>query len=81
MMGGGFAAMQFFMFALFQLIYAIPAWFLAPRLGGNRYVWVVLALIPFFGFFFGIYMLYRIAIVVLDRLADIQSRLPQRSGM
>lgn len=76
----GMAVLQFVPLILFQLMYAIPAWFLAPRLNANRYLWVVLALIPVFGIFFGLYMFYRIAAVVLDRLSDIQSRLPQRHG-
>jgi hypothetical protein len=76
MMGG--VAIEFLFFGVFQLIYAIPAWFLAPRLGAKRWLWVVLALIPLFGMFFGIYMFFRIAAVVLDRLDDIQNRLPQR---
>ena len=76
----GMTMVQFVPLIVLQLMYAIPAWFLAPRLDGNRYLWVVLALIPVFGFFFGLYMFYRIAAVVLDRLADIQSRLPQQLG-
>ncbi|MEZ5825803.1 MAG: hypothetical protein R3C97_14015 [Geminicoccaceae bacterium] len=54
---------------------AIFAYFIAPRVDGNRAVWTIFGIIPLVNMIFAYYMAYRIVAHVLDRLNGISSRL------
>jgi hypothetical protein len=60
---------------IFGLLLAIIPYKLAPRMGGNRWVWLVLSLIPGVNFVFLYYVFYRITAHVLDRLNAISARI------
>jgi len=54
---------------------AVGNYYLAPRVGKNRTLWVILSLIPVFNFFFWGYVWYIVAIRILDYLNKISARL------
>jgi hypothetical protein len=67
--------LQLLPFMILSAGLALGNYFLAEQLGKNRALWVILSLIPFFNFFFYIYVWYVVAIRVLDQLAKISTRL------
>ena len=54
---------------------AVGNYFLAPRLGRSRALWVILSLIPVFNLFFYGYVWYVVAFRILDYLSRISARL------
>jgi hypothetical protein len=64
-----FVSLEFLLSILFAIPFAIGNGYLAPRLGKNVAVWVILTLIPLVNFFFAIYVLYKIIFALLDRSA------------
>lgn len=57
-----------------QIPYAIFAAAMAKRFYGNPIVWALISIIPLVGFGFMLYILYRIATRVLDRLDEINAK-------
>lgn len=53
---------------LMGIVFAIPAWWLAPKMGDRRWVWVVLMLIPVVNSFAIMFLPFRAAGAILDRL-------------
>ena len=47
---------------------SIFAFLLAPRVGSNKWLWLLGSLIPVENFFFIYYMVYKIAAHILDKL-------------
>lgn len=64
--------MQLLPLTIISIGWAIGMYFLAPRIGANRWIWVILSLIPFVNFFFFIYASFKILFFVLDSLKTIQ---------
>jgi hypothetical protein len=64
-----FVSLEFLFWILAAIPFAIGNRYLAPRLGKNAAVWVVLTLIPLINLFFAIYVLYKIIFALLDRSA------------
>jgi hypothetical protein len=62
-------------YLLLSVPIAVGNYCLAPRLGKNRALWVILSLIPIFNFFFWGYVWYIVAIRILDYLIKISARL------
>ncbi len=60
---------------LLSIVPAIGNYYLAPRLGKSRAVWVILSLLPVINFFFWGYVWYIVAIRILDDLNKISARL------
>ena len=60
---------------LISISLAIGCFFLAPRLGKNRVLWAILALIPIFNFFVWGYAWFKINFRMLDQLEKISARL------
>jgi hypothetical protein len=53
---------------IIMLPYAIGTYFLAPRLGGNQVVWVILAIIPLVNFVFFPYVMFKTLFFIIDNL-------------
>src|SRR5262249_22976725 len=62
-------------FLLLSVPLAIVAYLLAPRVGSNRWLWAIGALIPFFNFIFMYYVAYKIVARILDRLNAVYDRI------
>lgn len=56
------------MLLIFGLIFACGFWLVAGRMGRNKWIWAILAIVPFVNFFFYIYATFAILLYVLDRL-------------
>lgn len=57
--------------------FAIGAWLVAGRMGRNRWVWAILAVVPFVNVFFYIYAFFAVLLYVLDRLNQMAPRPPE----
>ena len=51
---------------IMSLPFAVGNFLLAPRLGGNSFVYAILTLIPVLNFFFVVYVWYKIIFRLLD---------------
>ena len=60
----------FIFWGFFGILFAIGNYFLAMRLGTNKFLWVLLSIIPIINFFFIYYVIYKTIYAVLDRLAN-----------
>ena len=58
----------FLPFAIIGIFLAIGNYFLAKRLDANRFLWVILSIIPVVNFIFLYYLIYRVSFAILDRL-------------
>tara|TARA_B100001123_G_C14726487_1_gene795235 strand:- start:74 stop:304 length:231 start_codon:yes stop_codon:yes gene_type:complete len=58
----------FIFWGFFGILFAIGNYFLAMRLGTNKFLWVLLSIIPIINFFFIYYVIYKTIYAVLDRL-------------
>lgn len=67
--------MSFLPLFLLTLPVAIGAVYLAPKMGANRWLWLILLLIPIVNFFVMYVFLFRVMGAVLDRLNAIQDRM------
>ncbi|MGE0650675.1 MAG: hypothetical protein AB7P12_02840 [Alphaproteobacteria bacterium] len=54
--------------------FAIGAYFVAGRMGRNRWVWAILTVMPVVNVFFYIYALFAVLLYVLDRLNEVTGR-------
>jgi len=59
---------------LISIIFAIGIYFLAKKMGKNRVVWVILALIPVVNYFFILYVSFQFAYYLLDSLNELKAR-------
>ncbi len=62
------AIIQFIPLLVASIPFAIGNWYLAPRLGKNAFLWVILSLIPLVNFFFGVYVAYQVIFGILDQM-------------
>lgn len=67
-------------FVVLPVCYAVGMYFLAPRLGARRPLWVVLALIPYVNWLFEIYVAFKVIFLILDNLAEIKAILERRGA-
>ena len=65
---------------ILMLTLAIGAFYLAPKIGANRWLWLILLLIPFVNFFTFWAFAFLVAGRILDRLNAIGDRLKQANG-
>ncbi len=56
------------------LVFAFGAFYLAPKIGANRWLWLLLCLIPVFNFFTICAFLFRAWGGMLDRLNAVNER-------
>ncbi len=75
-MHDGFGLIPIIPLVLLGVPLAILGYLLAPRVGSNKWLWVIGALIPFFNIFFMYYVGYKIVARVLDRVNALYDRLP-----
>ena len=73
--GGDNMIVSLIPFLLLSIPFAVGCYFLAPRLGKSRALWVILALLPVYNFFFWGYIWFAVSIRILDQLAKISARL------
>lgn len=73
------AILQLLPLTIIGIGWAIGMYFLAPRIGANRWLWVILSFIPFVNFFFFIYASFKIVFAVLDKLEAIQASVTRNS--
>ena len=62
-------------YLLVSIPIAVGNYYLAPRVGKNRTLWVILSFIPVFNVLFWGYVWYIVAIRILDYLNKISARL------
>lgn len=60
--------------------FAIGFYFVAGRLGRNKWAWLIVSLIPVVNYFFWIYAFFVIILGVLDRLNGIQGAVVPGEG-
>ena len=56
------------MLLIMGLMFAVGFWLLAGRMGRNRWLWAILAIIPFVNFLFFFYTFFAVLLYALDRL-------------
>jgi len=69
------AFMQFLPLEIICVLLALGMYFLAPRVGGNKWLWVVLSIIPLVNFFFMYYVAFKVVFAILDNLKAIREGL------
>ncbi len=74
MMDHGFLFMPFIPLFIMTVPLAIAAYFLAPRVGANKWLWLIGAIIPFFNFLFVYYIGFKIVARLLDRVNALYDR-------
>jgi hypothetical protein len=71
----GSLLMSLLPYLILSIPFAVGNYYLAPRGGKNRTLWVVLTLVPVVNFLFYVYVWYIVAICILDHLNKISARL------
>lgn len=67
---------QFIPLFLLGMLFCIIPYKLAPRVGANKVVWLIVSLIPIVNFFFLYYVFYRVVAHMLDKLNEIAADRP-----
>ena len=64
----GYYLMQLVPLVVVSIAFAIGNGHLAPRLGANRLLWVILSLLPLVNYLFFVYVGYQVVFFIVDRL-------------
>ena len=80
MSGGDHAIVQLIPLFLTGMFVAPIAYWLSPKIGARRWLWLVLALVPFINFFVLPLLVLRALGAILDRMEDIRGRLEGNSN-
>ena len=75
---------QFAPLFLLTVIFSFIPYKLAPRVVANKFIWLILAVLPLINIFFLYYVAYRVAAHVLDRVnfltSNYNSAMTPRAG-
>lgn len=62
------------MFSLLAIPYAFGVYYLAKRMGKNKWLWAILTLVPFVNFVFAAYVVFKVIYYVIDALNELKAR-------